>query len=91
MARALLVTEQVERDLEEIHDYIAHDKPQAARRVIQKLRRKFETLATFPELGAIYDELEPGLRRYPAGTYVIFYKDVPDGIQVVRVAHGARS
>ena len=35
-------------------------------------------------------DLAPGLRASPVGNYVIFYRPIHDGIEVVRVLHGAR-
>lgn len=34
--------------------------------------------------------LAPGLRLFPLGNYLIFYLPEPEGIQVIRVIHGAR-
>ncbi|HVA47788.1 MAG TPA: type II toxin-antitoxin system RelE/ParE family toxin [Pirellulales bacterium] len=91
MAKTVVVTEQALRDLEEIHDYIARDKPLAAKKLIKQLQRKFQTLATFPELGASCDQIQTGLRSHAAGSYVIFFEPITAGIRVVRVAHGRRS
>jgi toxin ParE1/3/4 len=41
-------------------------------------------------MGAVRDELIPNLRSFPVGNYLIFYKPLPDGIEVLRVLHGAR-
>ncbi len=35
-------------------------------------------------------ELAADLRSFPFGRYVIFYAPIEDGIDVVRVLHGAR-
>lgn len=90
MPSTVVVTDQALRDLEEIHDYIARDKPRAAKKFIEGLERKFQTLATFPELGAACDQVGSGLRIHSAGNYVIFYEPLPDGIRVVKVVHGRR-
>jgi toxin ParE1/3/4 len=34
--------------------------------------------------------MAPGLRSFPVGNYVVFYRIVPEGIELVRVLHGAR-
>jgi toxin ParE1/3/4 len=91
MARTVATTSEALRDLKEIHAYVARDNPAAAKRLVRMIRRKFRTIATFPESGSACDNVEPGLRSVPAGNYVIFYKALPDGVQIVRVAHGARS
>ena len=43
-----------------------------------------------PEVGRQRPDLAPNLRSLPAGNYVIFYRPIPDGIQLIRVLHGAR-
>ena len=49
-----------------------------------------ETLAKNPLMGRERDEVMPGLRSFPFKRYVIFYQPLQDGIDVVRVLHGAR-
>ncbi len=62
-------------DLLQIKQYIAEDKPLAAARLICSIRDRIHvTIATFPEIGQACDELLPGLRRFPIGNYVIFYR-----------------
>jgi len=41
-------------------------------------------------MGRLRDELADGLRSFPVGRYVIFYRPIPKGIEIVRVLHGAR-
>ena len=41
-------------------------------------------------MGRARDELAPDVRSFPFGRYVIFYMPLDDGIDVVRVLHGAR-
>lgn len=40
--------------------------------------------------GKSRDELAPGMRSFPIGRYVVFYMPLEDGIDVIRVLHGAR-
>jgi toxin ParE1/3/4 len=47
-------------------------------------------LAGNPHIGRARGELSPNLRSIPFGRYVIFYLALPDGIEIVRVLHGAR-
>jgi toxin ParE1/3/4 len=47
-------------------------------------------LATQPHLGKSVEELAPRLRFMPLGNYLIFYRPLPDGIEIVRLLHGAR-
>lgn len=41
-------------------------------------------------MGRARPELATGVRSFPFGRYVIFYAPLDDGIDVVRVLHGAR-
>jgi toxin ParE1/3/4 len=43
-----------------------------------------------PKIGRTRDELSSGLRSFPAARYIIFYRENRDGIEIVRVLHGAR-
>jgi toxin ParE1/3/4 len=79
-----------EADIFEIWDYIADDSFEAADRWVDRLDEKFRLLSTQPLIGRGRDELERGARSFPFGRYVIFYMPTEDGIDVVRVLHGAR-
>jgi toxin ParE1/3/4 len=78
------------RDLIEIHDSIAGDSPIAAARWIEKLEGECQSLAAMPGMGRRREDLAPGLRSFPVGVYLIFYREVEDGVQILRVLHGAR-
>ena len=47
-------------------------------------------LARMPGMGPARDEIKPGLRSFPLGNYLIFYRKIDDGIELARVIHGAR-
>jgi toxin ParE1/3/4 len=47
-------------------------------------------LSQLPEIGKRRFDLAPGLRSLAVGNYVIFYRPVSEGIQIIRVLHGAR-
>lgn len=83
-------TEPGKHDLGEILDYIAKDNLDAAIKHRQRLEKRWLVLLDQPRMGAKRDEIEPNLRSITEGHYVIFYRIVPDGIQVVRVLHGYR-
>ena len=78
------------QDLFELWDHIAEDSVAAADRWLDKLDEQFSLHATHPHMGRARDELGAGLRSFPFGRYLIFYEPVEDGIDVVRVPHGAR-
>ncbi|MCP9915557.1 type II toxin-antitoxin system RelE/ParE family toxin [Cyanobium sp. ATX 6F1] len=77
-------------DLAEIWEFIAEDSDAHADAFIDVIDQKFQVLAQQPGIGRRRDELADGLRSFPVGSYVIFYLNVPDGVQIVRVLHGAR-
>ena len=78
------------RDLLQILDYIAQDNPQAATRFVDQIEQKCHSLAESPDMGFPRNELLPQLRVWPVGNYLVFYRPADDGIEVVRVVHGAR-
>ena len=77
-------------DLESIWQFIAADNMGAADRQAAKIVQTYRTLAQNPQMGRVRSELSPGLRSFPVGHCVIFYRSIDDGIPVVRVLHGAR-
>ena len=89
MAR-LRFTERAERDLVEIGDFIARDNPVAAAQFVALLEQRCSLLAVHPLAGRARDELIKGLRSLAYGRYVIFYRAIEDGAEIVRVLHGAR-
>ena len=87
---SVLRTAQANGDLVEIWLYVAAENPQAADRLLATIDAKCEMLAKFPEMGQRCDELAPSLRCFSAGNYVIFFRPVDAGIEVIRVVSGAR-
>ena len=77
-------------DLDEIWFYIAQDNPDAADKLNHTLLSRFRKLASMPQMGRLREELSHGLRSFPVGRYIIFYRPKEDGIEIVRVLHGAR-
>ncbi len=77
-------------NLIEIREYIERDKPEAARRVAQKIITSVERLAKHPFLG--HSGREPGTRELiVAGTpYIIPYKIHRGRLAILAVLHGAQ-
>ena len=84
-------------DLIEIADYIAHDSIQAADRFLAAAEKTFEQLARMPGIGEPFGAGDPRLahvRRFRVAhfkRYLIYYRPVEGGIEVLRVIHGARN
>jgi toxin ParE1/3/4 len=79
-----------EDDYREIWHYIALDNPDAADRLLRTIDRKLRLYALHPQMGTSRGRLGRGLRSFPVGNYLVFYRIAPDGIELVRVLHGAR-
>lgn len=77
-------------DLADIWAYIADDSEQQADLFLDLLDAKLALLATQPAMGRERPELAPRLRSFPVQRYVVFYRALRDGIDVLRVLHSAR-
>jgi toxin ParE1/3/4 len=84
------LTPRASQDLEDIGDFVAQANARAAARLVRSLEDKCRMLAEFPEIGSRCEDLAPELRRFPVGKYVIFYRAIDDGIEVIRAVHGSR-
>ncbi len=79
-----------ELDLMEIWAHIAEDSVGAADRFLDLLDQKCKTLAEAPRIGRLREDLAPDLRSLPVKRYIIFYRPMEDGIEVVRVLNAYR-
>ena len=86
-------TDQAISDLEEIEDYISQDNPQAARRLLQRLREACFILVEQPYMGRSRPEFGAGHRSFVArGTrYIVIYRPVDDGVQILHVLQGSQN
>jgi toxin ParE1/3/4 len=78
------------RDIDAILAYIQKRSPSGARNVSLAIEYTIHTCALNPRTGTKTDE--PNVYRRPLGKhrYTIFYRILPDGIEVARVVDGAR-
>ncbi|MEA5516652.1 type II toxin-antitoxin system RelE/ParE family toxin [Nodularia sp. UHCC 0506] len=86
----LLKKPLAEADLLDIWDFIANESFEKADSFLQKIESKLKILAENPGMGRKREELVPSLRSFPVGSYLIFYRPVNQGIEVIRVLHGSR-
>lgn len=77
--------------LREIHDHIAIDNRDAARRVVQGLISRVEQLQLFPESGAMIEDPGGGrLRMILYGHYRIVYRlRSEESVEIIGIYHGA--
>ncbi len=86
------LSRQAKADIHAIWDYIGitNDNPTAAHNQVETLFEKLQLLATQPMMGQLREDLRPRLRTFAAGSYVVLYYPMKDGIEVAGVVHGAR-
>lgn len=84
------LTDEAERDVEAIGDYIAQDNPETAASFIAKLRAKCLDLADFPNRFPLVPRHETqGVRHRVHGDYLIFYRAAAEEVVVLHILHGA--
>jgi toxin ParE1/3/4 len=84
MALRITLTPRAKRDLIEIWNYIADDNETAADQTLWRLDNVFKMLADTPYAGRVRPELHPDIRSFPMGNYVVFYRVLPERLDVVR-------
>jgi toxin ParE1/3/4 len=94
--RRVLVREAARDDLEEQAEFLARTSPGSALRFLDAAEAAFRRLARSPGLRRRLSLSSPflrGIRSRPVPGFdavLLFYRPVRDGIEVVRVLHGAR-
>ncbi len=99
----VVVRPQAREDLKAAFSYIAQDNLEVATRFVEAARASLEALAAMPGAGSpcgLSDARLRDVRRWPISgfrKYLVFYRplhdpqgQVEDGIEVLRVLHGAR-
>lgn len=78
-------------ELRELLDFVASSSPQGARRIHHQLHATTLMLRHHPHAGTLTSLR--GLRRIIVAPfpYVIFYRPMPDAIEIIAVRHTARS
>ena len=82
------------RDLEEIVSYVAEDSPANAQRLLDRIRKKADSLHTLPERGRGVPELEhfgiSAFRQIVITPYRLIYRIEEKRVFVLAVLHGRR-
>ena len=86
----ILKRPRAEVDLIDIWRYIAQDSPANADRMLDRINETLSRLSAVPFMGQARFDLAPGLRMFPVGNYLIFFRPIEGGIDVIRVLHGKR-
>lgn len=85
----LVYTGPALRDLERLRNWIAEHNPNAARRMILRLKRTLLQLLRFPLLGIAVEET-PEIRDLIVDTYIVRYRIDAEKriIYILRIWHG---
>ena len=83
-------TPRAAEDLEEIWFFIAADNLDAADRTLDTLEQKARLLAENPQMGPARPDIAKEMRYHPVGSYLLLYRLIKNGVEIVRVVHGAR-
>lgn len=79
------------RDLSKIADYFESTNLEAGERFFGEFNRKCQQLIAFPNSGKSYAEIRPDLRGLSFEGYIIFYRILDDGVEILRVLSGRRN
>lgn len=91
MARRIIWAEPALNDLDAIADYVALDKPSAAKLLVRKVFEKVTSLSRFPRLGTVPPELsDMPYRQLTVAPCRIFYRPQGSKIVIVAVIRGER-
>ncbi|MGH9498581.1 MAG: type II toxin-antitoxin system RelE/ParE family toxin [Terriglobales bacterium] len=86
-----ILSEDADRDLDSIWDYIAADNVDAADRWISKLFDAFDAIGDTPGLGHKRDDLTSyPVLFWPVGSYLIIYRATLRTVEIVAVTQGSR-
>ncbi|HTS20058.1 MAG TPA: type II toxin-antitoxin system RelE/ParE family toxin [Verrucomicrobiae bacterium] len=85
-------TDTAQGHLDSIYRYIAQNSTEYAKRMVDRLTRRSQQIADFPESGRIVPEYQmEQIREVIEGPYRIIYYITPDQIDVLAVIHAARN
>jgi len=84
-------TEAARAQLRDIRGFVAGSSPQYATKMVDRLTRRSQQIATFPRSGRIVPEAnDVSIREVLEGPYRIIYHILEDEIDIIAVVHGAR-
>lgn len=81
---------QADEDLFDIWAYLSDYDRRRADVFVDEIDAAFQRLAAHPLIGRDRPELASDLRSFRFKTHIIYYRPLSDGIEVVRILHGAR-
>ena len=80
-----IITLSASRDLEAISEYFLNRNIETGERLLNEFRKKYHKLVKFPNIGCSYGHIRPELRGLPLDGYVILYRVINNGVEILRV------
>lgn len=87
----LVILPAARADLIDIGDFIALENRPRAASFVAEIEAKIVEVGERPGIFQKRDDLHTGLRHARHGNYLIFFIEVGDEVQIVRVMQGARN
>ena len=85
------LSEAADQDIQDIYEYAEREYgADQAEAYTLELEIFLDRLVRNPKMGKQRDEIRSGLRSFPKGHHIIFYRILSDRIRVVRVLHSRR-
>jgi toxin ParE1/3/4 len=79
------------RSLSDIHSHIASDSEEAATQTVDRILRRGDQLAAFPNLGRVVERFgRPGIRELVESPYRIVYRVRRQDVEIIDVFHSAQ-
>jgi len=86
------VSKEAERDLDRIFLYWAKRAGlTAAERLIDSITDRFWLLGEYPDAGRPSEDMAAGVKCFPAGKYLIYYRKSRRVTDIPNIFHGARN
>jgi toxin ParE1/3/4 len=91
MARVLR-TSLARADLKAIARYVARESQSRdmAIRFLEKIESRCQLHATQPQMGEARSDLGAAVRQFSVGNYLVFFRPIAGGIELLRVLHAKR-
>ena len=89
--RRYRVSRQAEGDLDEIFVYwVKRASLEIAERLVDSITDRFWLLGEHPNAGKSVSHIASGVRCFPAGNYLIYYRKSRLATEILHIFHGAR-
>jgi len=90
--KRIRVSAPAERDLDAIWVYLARESGsfEIADRAVESITEVFSLLASHPEAAPARDDIQPGLRGFPTGNYIVYYSVTGSRVVVAPILHAMR-